>query len=78
MGAGVDFMKIPHGVDLWKLLHMEVALLSDCTAVQGCDGTVITTHHILTLEGSRRRNQGNVTHKPRLSNVQAASQNRRG
>lgn len=33
MGAGVDFTKIPHGVDLWKLLNMEVALLSYCTAV---------------------------------------------
>lgn len=43
--------KISHGVDLWKLLNMEVALLSYCTAVEGCDGTVITTQHLLTLEG---------------------------
>lgn len=33
MGAGAGLIKISHGVDLWKLLNMEVAVLSYCTAV---------------------------------------------
>lgn len=55
MRAGAGLIKISHGVDLWKLLNMEVALLSYCTAVQGCDGTVITTHHILMWGGVGKR-----------------------
>lgn len=56
--------------DLWKLLNREVAPLSTCCSL-GCDGTVVTTQHILPFMGrgweekdqERRRNEDYVTTK---------------